>query len=204
MNDAKRSLRDAAVAAWRSHGEPRHFVDAILEAAKAEAEQLVATALEAKLLETPVPVPPPAAPPPGHGMIGLLRTYAADEGRFDPLTRTLFIDAARTLEQARDFIVAERRITALRVSVLESDLENVRAANDRAMQTWGRSARRVTDLESMLDELLASAVPHPVEHPTMCVAWERGRRVRAGSRCDHSSPACDPCIEHDTIAANST
>lgn len=43
---------------------------------------------------------------------------------------------------------------------------------------------RVAQLEGAIRKMLDSAVPHPVEHPTMTAAWESARATLTGSTTD--------------------
>lgn len=42
-----------------------------------------------------------------------------------------------------------------------------------------RLEAEVTRLRAALEQMLASAVPHPTEHPTMTTAWENARKALA-------------------------
>lgn len=43
---------------------------------------------------------------------------------------------------------------------------------------------RIAQLEEEIRKMLASAVPHPVEHPTMTAAWESAQATLSGSSTD--------------------
>ena len=76
----------------------------------------------------------------------------------------------------------------LHTKLAEAEQQNAHLLGvlESANNTANRRGARIRDLEAevkglrtALEQMLASAVPHPTEHPTMTAAWENARKSLA-------------------------
>lgn len=76
-------------------------------------------------------------------------------------------------------IVVERDGLAARVAELEVQVKAAMQDYARLMLEKAKSVEQRAALAAALEKMLASAVPHPVEHPTMTEAWKVARAALA-------------------------
>ena len=64
---------------------------------------------------------------------------------------------------------------------------------------------RMQRLEESLRDVLKSAVPHPVEHPTMWTAWRKAEAMLGiSTEHSHTIPTADKALETQLLKASAT
>jgi len=115
-------------------------------------------------------------------IVSLRASLAAAEERAGML-ETLIVDAHfRAFGQRRYAYVDPRSACDL----LVADITTTQAERDAAIAQRDDLAATVAGLRGAIETLLDSAVPHPVEHPTMTAAWKVGEQALAASPAEHA------------------
>jgi hypothetical protein len=109
---------------------------------------------------------------------------AAAEARREEAERDAESAATDYTRLVREHREARERVDFLEAAVRANEDKRLRALSDLEV-----SESRAEALEKALREVLDSAVPHPVEHPTMTRAWDRARRALSGAGAEEGRDA---------------
>ena len=119
-------------------------------------------------------------------------TFGCDRMHLPPeavVSATLRAEVAR-LTKLNAAANAQADLFAERAKALTAEVEGY-----RGMYGDSNLARVTKERDDVLAEY---------KRLTAELAEQTAREAEQSSRCAHSSPACDPCVEADTIAAHST